>query len=240
MEKGNGELAGVDLYKSFDFEFSELQIDKSSIEKFLGESEGADQELVKFMIEDILKEAAQKSKVKGEYRIFNNIRFNPDVKSLTVNNIDFEIKKIVYTELRNSESIAVFLCTAGEEIGIIIKNAMQEGDFLRGYIADAVGSHIVDSASELLQRKLEKTLISSGKKITNRYSPGYCDWYVAEQHKLFQLLPENYTGIKLTHSALMEPIKSISGFIGIGENVRYNPYTCSFCDRLDCVARRDR
>ena len=240
MKKDNVELTGVELYKSFDFEFSELQIDISEIEKFLGDSEGADQELVKYMIEDILKEAAQKSKIKGEYRIFNNIRFIPDNYSLTINNIDFEVKKIVYNELRNSESIAVFLCTAGEEIGIISKNAMQEGDALRGFIADVTGSHIVDSASELLQRKLEKRLISSGKKITNRYSPGYCDWYVAEQHKLFQLLPENYTSIKLTHSALMQPIKSISGFIGIGENVRYNPYTCSFCDRIDCIARKVR
>ena len=240
MQKVNVELTGADLYKSFDFEFSELQIDISNIEKFLGDSKGADQELVKYMIEDILKEAAQKSIIKGEYRIFNNIRFNPGNNSLTVNNIDFEIKNIVYNELRNSESIAVFLCTAGEEIGTISKNAIQEGDFLRGYIADAAGSHIVDSASELLQRKLEEKLISSGKKITNRYSPGYCDWYVAEQHKLFQLLPENYPGIKLTHSALMQPIKSISGFIGIGENVRYNPYTCSFCDRIDCVARNVR
>jgi hypothetical protein len=238
MMKDNVELTGVDLYRSFDFEFSELQTDITEIEKFLGDSEGADRELVRYMIEDILKEAAQKSKIKGEYRIFNNVRFNPDGNSIAVNNVDFEVKKIVYNELRNSESIAVFVCTAGEEIGFISKNAMKQGDVLKGFIADVAGSHIVDSASEFLQRKLEKALIHSGKKITNRYSPGYCDWNVDEQHKLFKLLPENYAGIKLTHSALMEPIKSISGFIGIGENVRYNLYTCSFCDRIDCIARR--
>jgi hypothetical protein len=77
----------------------------------------------------------------------------------------------------------------------------------------------------------------SGKKITNRYSPGYCGWDVTEQHKLFQLIPENYCGIKLTPSALMDPVKSISGIIGIGENVKNNPYTCRLCNQNDCVYR---
>lgn len=233
-------LTTADLYKSFDFDFSELVIDKSDIEKFIGTSEGADRDLVIYMIDEILKEASEKSGVRGEYRICNDVKFMPESQEIKVNGISFEVRKIVFKELQKSESIAVFLCTAGEEIGMISKKAMQEGDVLKGFIADAVGSNIVDSASELLQRKLEKSLMPSGKKITNRYSPGYCDWYVAEQHKLFNLLPENYTGIKLTHSALMQPIKSISGFIGIGENVRYNPYTCGYCDRTDCVARRAR
>jgi cobalamin-dependent methionine synthase I len=91
-----------------------------------------------------------------------------------------------------------------------------------------------------MQEDLEKNIIDAGKKITNRYSPGYCGWDVAEQHKLFQLIPDNYCGIHLTPSALMDPVKSISGMIGIGENVRSNPYTCKMCDMKDCVYRRVR
>jgi hypothetical protein len=88
-----------------------------------------------------------------------------------------------------------------------------------------------------MQGDLEKNMRDSGKKITNRYSPGYCGWDVTEQHKLFQLMPENYCGIKLTPSALMDPVKSISGIIGIGENVKNNPYTCRLCNQNDCVYR---
>jgi len=71
-----------------------------------------------------------------------------------------------------------------------------------------------------MQGDLEKNMRDSGKKITNRYSPGYCGWDVTEQHKLFQLMPENYCGIKLTPSALMDPVKSISGIIGIGKMLK--------------------
>jgi hypothetical protein len=35
----------------------------------------------------------------------------------------------------------------------------------------------------------------------------------------------------------MIPIKSVSGFIGIGEKVRFNPYTCQLCEAIHCVYR---
>ena len=103
---------------------------------------------------------------------------------------------------------------------------MKDGDLLTGYVYDVIGSEVVEAAVDLMQDSLRKSMAAEGKKITNRYSPGYCGWDVAEQHKLFQLMPDNYCGIKLNDSALMNPEKSVSGFIGIGEHVRYNPYTC--------------
>jgi hypothetical protein len=117
---------------------------------------------------------------------------------------------------------------------------MQEKEYLKGYIYDIIGSEIVEAAVDLMQTDMGKILNDSGLKITNRYSPGYCGWNVAEQHKLFQLIPENYCGITLTDSALMDPVKSISGFIGIGKDVKNNPYTCRMCNQDDCVYRRVR
>jgi len=73
-------------------------------------------------------------------------------------------------------------------------------------------------------------MAQTGLKITNRYSPGYCGWVTSEQHKLFALLPKDICSIRLTESSLMLPIKSVSGFIGIGPNVRFNPYTCQLCE----------
>jgi hypothetical protein len=114
---------------------------------------------------------------------------------------------------------------------------MSEGDPLTGYIYDIIGSIVVDAAADMMQSELEKTILSAGKKITNRYSPGYCGWDVSEQHKLFRLFPDNFCGIRLTDSALMDPVKSISGIIGIGEEVRYNNYRCSLCDMKECAYR---
>ena len=116
---------------------------------------------------------------------------------------------------------------------------MATGDMLRGYIVDSIGSETVEQVADWLERKLEEKSQLHGWKITNRYSPGYCGWSVAEQHKLFSFLPEKFCGITLTESALMLPIKSLSGIIGLGPLVKREEYQCSICDMKDCFRRRD-
>ena len=223
---------------TFEFDFSDLNLTADQIEKVLGYNEGDDREFVTGLIAEVIEEAKMIASVKAQYHLFNNIHFDNENKSIAINNTEFNIKKIVYGQIKKSESVALFLCTAGAEIGIRSRKAMNERDFLRGYVYDVIGSEIVEAAADLMQYELEKSAITSGKKITNRYSPGYCGWNVREQHKLFQLLPYNYCGIRLTESALMDPEKSVSGIIGIGETVKSNPYTCQMCDMKDCIYRK--
>jgi hypothetical protein len=228
------------INKTFDFKFIELNLSASMIETVLGYKEGEDRELVSSLIIELLNESCEISNIKSQYTLFDDIQFDNIAKSIEINKISFQIKKIVFGQIKKSDSVAVFTCTAGDEIGIRSRKAMQERDFLRGYIYDVIGSEIVEAAADLMQADLERTMLNSGSKITNRYSPGYCNWDVAEQHKLFKLIPNNYCGIKLTQSALMDPVKSISGIIGVGKNVKYSRYTCSICGQADCVYRRLR
>lgn len=223
---------------TFKFDFKDLQLTVSRIEDVIGYNEGEEREFVTGLIEEILLESQKIANIKAQYRIFNNIKFDKENRSVTINNISFNIKNIVFGQIKKSDSMAIFLCTAGEEIGIRSRKAMQERDMLRGYIYDVIGSEIVEAAADLMQIDLGKNVVPEGKKITNRYSPGYCGWDVAEQHKLFQLIPYNFCGITLTPSALMDPVKSVSGIIGIGENVKSNPYICRMCEMKDCIYRK--
>jgi hypothetical protein len=72
-------------------------------------------------------------------------------------------------------------------------------------------------------------------KITNRYSPGYCGWRVAEQQRLFKMFPVDFCNIRLTESMMMDPVKSVSGIIGVGKEVKYNSYTCNLCNSFNCL-----
>jgi hypothetical protein len=227
-------------YETYQFDFKDLKISSSMIETVLGYKEGEDRGLVTDLIVKILAESHEISNIKAEYRVYDDVRFDNETKSVTIKNIKFKIKKIVFGQIKKSESVAIFLCTAGAEIGQRSRKAMSDRDFLKGYIYDVVGSEIVEAAADLMQADLERTMLTIGEKITNRYSPGYCGWDVADQHNLFELLPENFCGVKLTPSALMDPVKSVSGIIGIGENVKSNPYTCRLCNMKDCVYRRAR
>ena len=225
---------------TFQFEFNNLNLSINQVENDMGYREGEDRELVTDLILDIFKEAEDICNIKAEYKIYNDVRFNITDKSLSIGNLNFQIRKTVYGQIKKSESVAIFLCTAGAEIGARSRKAMQEGDLLRGYVYDVVGSEIVEAAADLMQRELEEAVSATGNRITNRYSPGYCGWDVAEQHNLFNLVPDNYCGIKLTQSALMDPVKSVSGIIGIGKEVKMHNYTCNICDFKDCNYKRNR
>jgi hypothetical protein len=225
---------------TFQYDFRDLNLTVSQIERVLGYQQGESEETIRNLIADILKDAEQFCEIKAEYRIFREIKFHESEKNISINRQSFNIKKIVYGQLKKSASIAIFLCTAGDQLGIRSRKEMKEGDLLKGYIIDVIGSEIAESAVDLMQQTLEDKLVADGLRITNRFSPGYCGWNVAEQHKLFSLMPDNYCGIRLTESALMDPVKSVSGFIGIGEKVKRLPYTCSFCDMTDCIYRKAR
>ncbi len=140
--------------------------------------------------------------------------------------------------LNKAEQIAVFVCTAGRGIHNAYQRYLTEGDSLSAYIADTLGTVVVEKTMDRIALTLEFESAQSGFNCTNRYSPGYCGWSVCEQQKLWTLLPTGFCGITLLPSSLMSPVKSISGVIGLGKNAKKTSYGCSNCDREHCLYRK--
>ena len=228
------------VLKEYTFQFDDLEISTGIIEKFMGYEPGKAPEPIPQLIEEVLGVAHDYTNIKGGYVIHENIKIEREEKTLQINGTTFEVKKIITNQLRKMDNVALFACTAGEGIGAYSKELMQEGDFVKGYIADVVGSEIVESAMDKIQDELEKQMEAQSWHITDRYSPGYCGWSVAEQHKLFSFFPKKFCGITLKESSLMEPIKSISGIIGIGPNVKRKGYACNLCDMVNCIYREKK
>ncbi|HWR74983.1 MAG TPA: vitamin B12 dependent-methionine synthase activation domain-containing protein [Bacteroidales bacterium] len=203
----------------------------------MGYQPGTSPEPVTLLINEITEELLSFGDIKAEYRIFSEISFQHKEKSLQVEGIVFNIKPIIYRQIKEAEEAALFICTAGPVIGEKSRNSMKGGDLLKGYVYDVIGSEVVEAAADMMQEELKAEAAARGKKITNRFSPGYCGWDVAEQHKLFSFFKDNFCGITLTESALMNPVKSVSGVIGIGKNVRYAPYQCKLCVDKKCIYR---
>ncbi|MBD1389307.1 hypothetical protein IC617_07710 [Neiella sp. HB171785] len=145
-----------------------------------------------------------------------------------------------FSYYKRAEQIAVFACSAGHYIAKRSKQLMAQGLLLEGYVVDVMGSCLVEQAMNQIQHRLQQDLASQGLKITNRYSPGYCSWNIAEQRALFDLLPDKFCGIELTESCLMMPIKSISGLIGVGSRVRFREHSCEQCNSTTCIYRQTK
>ena len=156
---------------------------------------------------------------------------------LTIKNTGFNIFKIIASQLKDSEIIAVFVCTNGKRLEKHFESLFQKGEILEGYIYGLIGSEAVECLAELTHQYIDQQTKAQGLSITNRFSPGYCRWNIAEQHLLFSMFPKNSTSINLTDSALMDPIKSVSGIIGIGSNATKHEYQCKACTEDNCLYR---
>ena len=189
-------------------------------------------------IRQLLPQAAEKAAIRVGYRLLPVKEADRVTKSIVLEKATLQTKGIIYSQLRKAEYLIVFAATAGEELSRWADEFVQKGDPFTAYLADAIASETVERAADRLEDFVGQKMAEQGLKITNRYSPGYCGWDVAEQSELFSLLPADCCGIALTESSLMLPVKSVSGVIGAGKDVRKAAYQCAVCDKEDCYLRR--
>lgn len=152
----------------------------------------------------------------------------------------FEMGRIIERQLQGAEGYALFICTSGTEFESFQQRLKQEGDMVRVFIADALGSVIAEKCADQMELALQESIDKLGWEHTNRFSPGYCGWHVAQQQVLFPLFDGHTCGVQLTDSSLMVPIKSVSGIIGVGREVRKLDYTCGLCTFEKCYKRKKR
>lgn len=225
------------MIREFSFPFSQLAINPAEIAVLLGYPDGSLPEPFAGYLSDATKKALTLGDIHGAVFIADQFRFSDNEETIVVNGLEFFIGKTVAKELRNSESVVFFICTAGQEISELSRNLMLGDDPVLGYIYDVLGSVTVEAAMDKIHLEIKDMAALSRQLVTNRYSPGYCRWSLADQHKLFSFFPENCCGISLTDSALMHPIKSVSGIIGMGRDVKYREYNCDICGLTDCFYR---
>ncbi len=226
------------MIKEFNYNFNELDIKPKDIEELLGFENGDVPEPFPEIIKHAINEAPKYTNIKGGYKYFETFKTNALKETIKVNHQIFSPSKVVVTQLKHATSCALFLCTAGKEISEYSKQLEMEGELLLSYVFDVTGSIAVDKAMDKIQNELENDFDKKGLRISDRYSPGYCEWSVAEQQKLFSLLPENFCGISLSDSSLMTPIKSVSGIIGIGTKLERKGYQCHWCNDKNCIYGR--
>ncbi len=140
--------------------------------------------------------------------------------------------------IKEAKQIALFVCTASESFTTLSNELNEKGDIMEAYIVDAIGSLTVENAMDRIQEQLKISMNKSGWEISNRYSPGYCNWPLSDQKNLFEIIGNNPIEISINGSCLMTPRKSISGIIGIGKNLKRHEYGCKICTNAHCIYRK--
>lgn len=217
----------------------DLALDAETIEHHLGYRESNAPQPVREIIDEILPAVPPRLAPQCGFLVLPPATVAVSVGIVSAGGIQFDTGAIISKQLRESTSLILYVATVGPSMEQWASQLMAEGDMLRGFVVDTIASTAVGLTCDWLEKRIEEHVRPRGWTITNRYSPGYCDWSVADQHKLFSLLPAGFCGITLTPSALMVPIKSLSGILGAGVGVARGAYQCSICDMKDCFQRQD-
>ena len=225
-------------FHTYRFPYGEVLPSLDELARYLHMEEDTEHPAYCYMKERLAELTSSDLEAVGGYAIGTIEGLDLQGGTLTVEGTTFEVGAQVCGYLKEATEAALFLCTAGALFSDEAHARTAQGEFLEAYIIDAIGSLTVERAMDKIHKALEVEQAERGMKITNRYSPGYCNWPLKDQRPLFAFVGENPTGIALSESCLMHPIKSVSGVIGIGTTARRRAYGCVICQNKTCIYRR--
>lgn len=226
------------MFREYRFRFADVCPDDKMLEAVLQiTDEEAYQDLLP-VVRGVLGRLQENPGIVGGYTICPCDEVDVKNGLIHCGQTKLEVGKRIASYMKEASALAVFVCTAGSLFTDLANEYLKQGDLPEAFIADAIGSVTVENAMDRIQQALEMEMNLHLLKISNRYSPGYCEWHVSGQQALFSLIDDNHTGVTLTASCLMQPIKSVSGIIGIGVDMQKRPYGCSICHSSTCVYRR--
>ncbi len=144
-----------------------------------------------------------------------DIRFENSKLRIFSSHLAFNNSEEIKPEDLYNKNVIVYVVTIGPGIDNEVKRMMERGEMFDAYLLNGIGAGAAEMAANDLNRYMNDN--NTDEKFDyKRLSPGYGDWNVSDQTKIFKLLdPEKYIGVKLTDSHIMLPEKSTSGIMGL-------------------------
>ncbi len=141
--------------------------------------------------------------------------------------------------LKGCEKIILFTATIGIETDRIIGKYSAVSPF-NAVVAQATGTAAIEAWCDILCKRFEETELHNGNYLRPRFSPGYGDFPLAVQKRIFEVLDcSRKIGVTLTDSLLMMPSKSVSAIIGISKNnLNCTIHGCEMCNKTKCEYKR--
>ena len=227
----------MSTFHTYRFSFHQVAPSEGDVLDFLQSSDLDKEHPAVVFTHQILHEISSND-ITGGYILKDNEPVDVKQGEIRVEDTILKVGSQIASYLKEATRTAFFLCTAGEYFTKKTTELNDSGDIMEAFILDAVGSLTVENAMNQIQESLSEALKPENLKISNRYSPGYCNWHLSDQKHLFDLIGQNPTGVNINSSCLMTPRKSVSGVIGIGEHVKRREYGCKICRNVDCIYRK--
>lgn len=228
----------IGTFQNFTYSFQEVSPTVDEVLDFVQSPELEEEHPALVFMDEIWSELNNLDSITGGYIIWEIDQLQQKEGFIEILGSKLSINRQLAGYFKNASHAALFICTAGKYFTEKTCELNEQGNFLEAYILDSIGSLTVENAMNKIQYQLAGKMAEIGLNISNRYSPGYCNWALSEQKKLFSLIGENPVGITLNNSCLMFPTKSVSGIIGIGKTIKKREYGCKICNNQTCIYRK--
>lgn len=150
--------------------------------------------------------------------------------------------------LEGCDRLLLFGATLGARVDIALRR-ISVRSIAEGAAAQAVAASLIESYLDQQEIVWKKELPGTWQ-YRSRFSPGYGDWDLAEQQKIFRILDcAKAIGLTLTAGGIMAPTKSVTAVIGIDrsgkkllatEESRCGKKTkCAACGNVTCPYRQE-
>ncbi len=243
------------MLKERQIEFNSLKLTQEDIYLAMGCRGQVPDEMIRGLVAEVSVEIAPVCIPRYMYRL-STAKITAH-QHIQVGEVEFAPGGIIGSYLSGMTQVCLFVATAGKEYDAYLHGLKETGNIVKEFVADAIGSVIAEACVTELGKELEQEFgtergkmlggesgkelkASKGLHLSLPYSPGYCGWNIAEQQKLFSFFPPRPCGITLSASSLMSPIKSISGFFGLGAGLHPQPYRCEICMNKHCYKRKEK
>ena len=152
---------------------------------------------------------------------------------------DFEIVRGLWLEPRlpfpfNPEyakayhSLLIGLITLGSGLEDAASRAFAEGESLKGWLADSLGTLMLRDAFSVFLERMSGEIEG---ELGPRYAPGCPPLSLGAQKRIFELLGAAQAGMRLTKGSMIHPVKSTTFVLGIGERrTAREPVPCRNCE----------
>jgi len=180
---------------------------------------------LRFILEDALRVARPKAAYK-----LSAVEHHDD-GIVAIDDVQIQ-SRVMQVNLKECHRAFPFVATCGMELEAWSKTL---DNTLESFWGDTINILALVTAVDAFKKHMTKTFETG---TTSCMNPGSLeDWPLLEQHKIFALLSGacSEIGVRLTQSAMMIPLKSVSGLEFESGEAFHN---CQLCSRENCPARR--
>lgn len=148
------------------------------------------------------------------------------------------LSRALASSLAGCESGYLIAATLGTQADMLLRRYMAV-DLPRAAVVQAACAAMLEAFLDQLCGQLNADERENDLFLLPRFSPGYGDWDLREQGKIFALmdLPRRL-GVTLTQSFMMLPEKSVTALAGLGKAPHCPQSSCGNCEKTDCAFRR--